>query len=155
MSDARLSPQGLRITVADVDDAGPQQFVHATGLMGQDIGRMVRVQHFGLSSVPPAGSEGHGLALGGGADRLFALGLEHPGLRPQNTPPGGTVLYDAFGDAISLVRPNLRIVHSADIQIVVGSTVVRVRPGRIDLGAMQAPNQVETTAGPSAIVWAV
>lgn len=117
MSHSRITPQLLRVTVVDVDDTGPQQFVHATGLSGHDIGRMVRSHPFGLSSVPPAGSEGHALVLGGGADRMFALGLEHPKYRPVKTPVGGTILYDAYGDAVSIVQANLRIVHATKITL--------------------------------------
>jgi phage gp45-like len=117
MSDARLSPQATRTTVVDVDDTGPQQFVHASGLYGQDIGKMVRIQHFGLTSVPPAGSEGHGVAIGGGNDRLFALGMEHPKYRPTGTPIGCTVLYDMYGDVVSIVQQSLRIVHASKVTI--------------------------------------
>lgn len=118
MSNSHITPQLLRLTVVDVDDTGPQQLVHATGLHGQDIGRMVRSQPFGLSSNPPAGGEGHALVLGGGGDRMFALGLEHPKYRPKNTQSGGTVLYDAYGDAVSIVQANLRIVHATKISLV-------------------------------------
>lgn len=109
--------QFLRYTVTGIDDSGGQQFVKATGLSGQTIGQMVRSQHFGLSSVPPAGSEGLALPLGGRADRLWALGSEHPGLRPKGTPMGGTVLYDAYGDAVSIVQANLRVVHATKITL--------------------------------------
>lgn len=147
--------QLLRASLTQVDDSGPQQMLALTGLAGQTIGQAVRSQHFGLSSVPPAGAEALILALGGGFDRAHALGVEHPQKRPTGTPAGGTVLYDAYGDAVSIVQANLRIVHAADIQLVVGSTLVRVRPGRIDLGSLNAPFQVVTTGGPSSVVWAV
>jgi phage gp45-like len=117
MWDSRVAPQLLRVTVADIDDSGPQQFVHATGLAGQDIGRMVRSHPFGLSTVPPAGAEGHALVVGGGADRMFALGLEHPQYRPVNTPVGGTVLYGANGEIVSLIQQNIRIVCPGTITI--------------------------------------
>lgn len=115
--DYRISPQAQRVTVVDSDDAGPQQFIHATGLQGQDIGRMVRIQHFGESSNPPPGSEGHALALGGGSDRFFVLGLEHPAYRPTNTPVGGKVIYDSAGNAISLVLTSIRIVSPTKVTI--------------------------------------
>ena len=112
--------QLLRALLTTVDDSGPQQFVAVTGLTGQTIGQAVRSQHFGLTSVPPAGAEGLMLALGGGHDRHHALGLEHPKYRPINTPSGGTVLYDAYGDAVSIVQANLKIVHGSQIVLQVG-----------------------------------
>lgn len=117
MYDARLSPQLLRVTVVDVDDSGPQQFVHGTGLAGHDIGKMVRAHPHGFSSNPPSGAEGHALVLGGGADRMFALGLEHPKYRPVNTPIGGTIIYDSAGQAVSLVLTSIRVVSPAKITL--------------------------------------
>lgn len=162
MSDARLSPQGLRVTVADVDDSGPQQFVHGTGLSGQDIGRMVRVQHFGLSSTPPAGSEGHGLALGGGADRLFALGMEHPGLRPRGLPGGATALYDAAGNIIKLVGTEVDMSFSVPWKVTArgvtitsdGQNITIQAPGAKILLGTGPYFPVQTTGGPSSQVMA-
>jgi phage gp45-like len=112
------SSQFLRVTLGSVDDSGQQQKLQLVGLDGQNIGDSVRAQHFGLSSVPPAGSEGLALALGGGMDRVHVLGMEHPQKRPTNQPGGSTVLYDAAGNAVSIVGGNLRIVHSAKVSIV-------------------------------------
>lgn len=109
--------QLLRATLVSTDDSGVQQLNALTGLASHPIGEAVRSQHFGLSSNPPAGSEGLLLALGGGFDRGHILGLEHPQHRPTNTPIGGTVLYDAGGNAVSLIMNKIRIVSPAAIEI--------------------------------------
>jgi phage gp45-like len=109
--------QLLRAILQTVDDSGPQQLMKLTGLTGQIIGEAVRSQHFGLSSVPPAGAEALMLALGGGHDRMHALGVEHPQKRPTNTPAGGTVLYDAYGDVCSIVQTSTRLVHSTKLTL--------------------------------------
>ncbi len=124
--DPNIRSQLLRAALQSVDDSGPQQLMKLTGLAGQPIGEAVRSQHFGLSSVPPAGAEGLILALGGGFDRAHALGFEHPGKRPTNTPAGGTVLYDAYGDAVSVVQAKLRVVHASTIELVVGGVSLTI-----------------------------
>ena len=148
-------PQLHIATLGDLDDSGVQQLASATGFLGQAIGQAVRRQTFGLSSVPPAGAEGILLASGGRSDRGHLLGFEHPDFKPRSTPLGGTVLYDAYGTAVSLVQKNLRVVHASDVQVNVQGTLVRVRKGRVDIGAMEAPNAVMTTAGPSTTVFSV
>ena len=148
-------PQLHIVTLDTLDDSGVQQLASGTGFASHPIGQAVRRQGFGLSSVPPAGAEGLFLASGGRSDRGHILGLEHPAYKPLGTPGGGTVLYDANGSAVSLVKPNLRVLHASDIQVTVGGMLVRVRPGRIDLGALQAPNAVMTTAGASTKVFSV
>jgi phage baseplate assembly protein V len=97
--------QLLRAILESVDDSGPQQLMKLSGLAGQTIGEAVRSQHFGLTSVPPAGAEALMLALGGGFDRAHALGVEHPQKRPTNLPSGASALYDASGNIIKLLGP--------------------------------------------------
>ena len=148
-------PQLHLVTLGDIDDSGVQQLASATGFLSHPIGQAVRRQTFGLSSVPPSGAEGIILSSGGRSDRGHLLGLEHPSYKPKGTPLGGTVLYDANGSAISLVQPNLRVVHASDVQVTVQGITVRVRKDRVDIGAMEAPNAVMTTAGPSTTVFSV
>ncbi len=110
--------QLLRALLQSVDDSGPQQLMKLTGLVGQTIGEAVRSQLFGLSTVPPKDAEALMLAIGGGADRFHALGVEHPKYRPTNQPDGSTVLYDAYGDMVSIVQKEMRIVHAKSITVV-------------------------------------
>ena len=148
-------PQLHLATLGDLDDSGVQQLASATGFLGHIIGQAVRRQGFGLSSVPPAGAEFLFLASGGRSDRGHLLGGEHPDYRIANTPLGGTVLYNHTGDVVSVVQKNIRIVHASDVQMVVQGMLVRVRKDRVDIGAMEAPNAVVTTAGPSTKVFSV
>lgn len=134
------TPHATRITLVDTDDTGPQQFSHASGLLGQDISKMTRLQHFGESSNPPVGSEGYALVLGGGSSRMVALGFEHPDHRPTNTPIGGKILYDAGGNAISLIMTELRIVAAGPMNITAAGTLTITAPtialvGNVHLGS--------------------
>lgn len=120
-----------RVSVISVDDSGSQQLVTATGLNSEQFEGVVRNQHFGLSSVPPAGGEGLILTQGGRSDRAHILGLEHPQFRPTGQAVGSTVLYDGNGQAVSLVKNNLRIVGSATITITAPTIVLN---GNVHLG---------------------
>jgi len=105
--------QLIRAIVQMVDDSGPQQLVELAGLTGQVFGQTVRSQHFGLTSNPPAGSEGLVLALGGGLDRGHALGLEHPQYRPTGLAGGATELYDMGGQYLLLNNNAATLFHKS------------------------------------------
>lgn len=120
-----------RASVVDVDDTGPQQLLTLTGLASEQPRKVVRSQPFGFSSVPPAGAEGLLLTQGGRADRCHFLNPEHPTYRPTKTQLGGTVIYDANGQAVSLVKNSIRIVGTGTLTIVAPNIVL---DGAVTLG---------------------
>ncbi|HGY4723279.1 TPA: phage baseplate assembly protein V [Citrobacter amalonaticus] len=56
-----------------------------------------RFQNYGLTSVPPAGSEAIVLAIGGQRENLVAVVVEDKRCRPRNLEPGEVRLYHADG----------------------------------------------------------
>lgn len=92
-----------RVTVVAVDDKGTQQRLTLTGLASEQFDKVVRLQPHGFTSVPPAGSEGVLLPMGGRSDRAHVLGLEHKDKRPTGLPGGATALYDADGNIIKMI----------------------------------------------------
>ncbi|UMY19139.1 phage baseplate assembly protein [Methylobacterium organophilum] len=105
-----------RAAIKKVEDDGTQQIVTATGLKGEEF-KVYRQQGHGVSSVPPIGSEGFVLALGGRSDRMLFLQGEHKDHRPSKQKAGDTVIYDAHGNAISLVEKNIRLVSGGTITL--------------------------------------
>jgi len=93
-----------RVTVYQVDDSKPQQTIWAKGLYKEEIKFGYRQQGFGLSTVPPEGSEGMAFEIAGRPDQMFFLESEHKDHRPTNKKPGESVLYDANGNSISLLK---------------------------------------------------
>ena len=90
-----------RGVVQKIDDSGSQQiFRKLSGLKSESPEDVYRPQSHGISSVPPEGSEGLILSLGGRSDRMVALGYEHKDYRPKNSPAGTAVLYDDKGNVI-------------------------------------------------------
>lgn len=123
------------------DDTDGVQRITARGLRDSTFGDVLRLQPFGFSSTPPKGSVGLILAQSGAAERAFALGFEHEDHRPRSQPIGGTVLYDASGQAISIVNRTIRIVggdlfHLSAATIVLDGVVKLGSPGADKPAAM-------------------
>ena len=100
----------LRAKLLKTHDDQEFQRVDFAGLRNQRPTLVGRSQPFGLTSHAPAGSIGHLLNVGGRSDQMWALGFEHPDHRPRNLGEGFTTLYNAHGDAISLVQQQIRVV---------------------------------------------
>lgn len=137
MSEDRTAIAGSlrRVSVVEIDDSGTQQRVRATGLAGEEFRNVVRAQPFGFSSVPPSGAEGLLLAQGGRADRAHMLGLEHPDHRPRSVEVGGSVIYDASGQVISIFKNNIRIVGGGTVMISAPDIILA---GKVRLGGADA-----------------
>ncbi|MBN9453263.1 MAG: phage baseplate assembly protein [Bosea sp.] len=160
----------FRFELGEIDDSGDQQLLRGFGLPGEEFAKAPRIMPHGLASRPPKGSHGIGIAVNGRRDEVVVLGLEQPGSRPKNLPDGGTTLYDASGNKLELssaggnldtgaqpfaMKSGQFTIEATEIVLKVGDTVIRLRDGRIDLGAMTAPNRVLTEGGPSSTVYAV
>jgi phage gp45-like len=104
---ARL--MNTRGQLIELDDSGEIQLVKAHGLYGEKMSDVHRVQGFGLSSTPPEGSHGLLQAVGGRRDQVVVMGMEHPDHRPRDISPGETILYNAHGDTVSIIKQNIRI----------------------------------------------
>jgi phage gp45-like len=143
---AYVTPQATRVTVVDVNDGGPQQFIHGTGLLGQDVSQMVRVQNFGESSNPPKGAEGYAVVLGGGASRMVALGLEHPQYRPTGLPGGAKAIYDSAGNIIKLIGTEVDMTFSVPWKVVANGVTITSNGADITINA--GSNKIYLGPGP-------
>ena len=164
--DDSTTGQLIRVTVRQVNDSGQQQLVSAYGYDNHPIDEAVRLQHFGATSNPPAGSEGHALIVGGRYDRAVLLGLEHPDHRPQNLPSGSKAIYDASGNIIKLVGDSVSFGfdgHPWTATFKGGSLTsdgkdfyLTVSGANLYLGGKQGDSfsPVQTVAGPSKNVFA-
>jgi len=170
--DALASMWRRATLIGDTDDRGTQQLLKKLrGLASEEPEDVYRPQWHGLSSHPPKGSEGLLAALGGRADRWLALGFEHKDHRPKETPPGGTVLYDAHGKVIRLFKDELTvdaggkpvtIKNASSVKIEADTTIsigvkngrwIKITPNRVFLGGKSPEDEpvpkVMTDAGAS------
>ena len=125
-----------RVSVVDVDDTGSQQRLTLNGLAGEQFKNVVRSQHYGFSSVPPAGGEGVILAQGGRADRAHVLGLEHGDFRPVKRNPGESVLYDNQGQEIYVSKNGVVIKggkNNLPLTITVGNTTMTIAKDQVTI----------------------
>ena len=106
-----------RGAIVSANDKGSQQLLNVSGFASDLPNNLVRIAEFGFASNPPAGGEGLIICPGGRSDRAMFLGGEHPQYRPKNQPVGGVTIYDAFGQAISFVQSNIRIVGAGAVTI--------------------------------------
>lgn len=165
--DAALRPILRRFIASKVNDDGTQQRIDGDGLKGESLKNAVRAQHHGLSSVPPEGSEGLMLTLGGRSDRPWILGLEHKDYRPTKLPSGGTALYDASGNIIKVVGDDVTFTFDqakngwsvSSKQVSIKATDKHIEIHTSDKVYLGAPHdgstaRVMTESGPSANVYA-
>lgn len=121
----------VRARLEGFDDADGIQRVTARGLKGSTYSDVLRLQPFGFSSTPPAGSVGLLLAQSGASERAFALGFEHEDHRPRSLAAGGTRIYDASGQVVSIVERKIRIVGGDEIHL---SATTIILEGLVKLG---------------------
>jgi len=137
-----------------VDDSGSQQLVDLMGLVGDLPKRVHRIQPFGVSSNPPADSDGVLLALGGRSDRLVYLDGGHKNFRPKSSPAGTSVLYDDKGNVIFV-----KGINGIAIDATKGKVYVKPEDGKnVYLGGTGDDGHIYaavlTTGGPSTNVFA-
>ena len=102
-----------------VEHEGGQQFVNGQGYGGDRWKRVHRPEPHGFASHPVQGGIGFALNQRGNRESAYVLGGENPGLRPKGEflTAGGTAIYDAAGNIVSVVGARLRIVHSREIHL--------------------------------------
>lgn len=120
-----------------VEHKGGQQFVNGRGFAGDGFERVHRIEPHGFASHPVKGGIGVALSARGQRDSAYVFGGENPGLRPSGDMlgPGGTAIYDAAGNIVSIVGASLRIVHSSTIHLVAPEIVLE---GMVKLGGPDA-----------------
>lgn len=122
----------VRARLVGLDDSAGLQTMSATGHRDTRFGEVLRLQPFGFSSTPPDGSVGVVLQQSGASERAYGLGFDHPDHRPRDLARGGTRIYDASGQVISIVERKIRIVAGDEVHI---SAATIILEGTIKLGS--------------------
>lgn len=97
----QMSMVGRGTLEKNTDDKKLQQQT-ISGLYGERLEDVERVEAFGLTSMPPEGSDAYYLAMNGNRDSLLILSAASPDHRPTNSAAGSTTLYDLDGTTIVL-----------------------------------------------------
>ena len=137
-----------RGAVETVRDSGNLQTVQITLLEDETRDRIERLQEYGFTSNPPAGSDAAVIFIGGNRDHGVIVGVDSREYRKKNLDSGEVCLYDKNGSEIYLKKTNEILVKSS-LKITLettGATLELSATGlKITVGG------VETTIGASGI----
>lgn len=97
----RIRSLASRARLTRVDDSGLSQQVQITVLAGERLDQVVRLQNFGLSANPPAGSTALLVSIGGSRTHCVVLGADHAS-RPRDLLSGESQQYNEWGDYVYL-----------------------------------------------------
>ena len=143
--------QAVRVELVSAREEGGQQLVDAHGLAGERFTRVLRMEPHGFASVPPAGSQGIALAIGGRRDQMVMIGVEHT--RPAGLAGGDVALYHPDGrilkyaaGATSWALGDMPLTLTTSGMVTIQAAEVRLGPGPY--------YRVMTEAGLSNVVFA-
>jgi len=89
--------QAVRIVIARVNSAPAVAAVSGEALAGEHIRDAELMQHYGMTSVPPAGTMGVVIPLGGRTSHGVVIATEHADYRLQSLESGEVALYTDEG----------------------------------------------------------
>ena len=150
--EARVRSMLVRGVVTRVDDTKQLQELQVRGLAGAVHDRVEHFHPWGLTGVPPEGSEALLVHVGGAADHPIALAANRRSERPRNLSPGETILYSADGDFLHLKSGHaahlvtedaevdvdtLVIDAGSSIRLVCGDSEVLIEPSKITITSPQ------------------
>jgi len=91
-----------RGTLAMTDDGSGQQRMQVTLLDGETRDAADRVQQYGISAHPPAGSQVVVINVGGQRDHPIIIGVDAAGDRPVGLAPGEVMIWSVHGQRVHL-----------------------------------------------------
>jgi len=116
----RLDMMVARGASTGISDGGGMQTMQADMLEGEAIDELERFQSFGISSVPPAGSDVLAVFIGGNRDQGVVLAINDRGSRPTGLQAGETMIYNAAEVTILLnaagelvIKPKTKVIIEA------------------------------------------
>ena len=99
--------QAFRGVLHLVKSADNIQKVQASGLADETLQDVELMQQFGLTSVPPAGTQVVVLPMGGETTHSIVIATENGSFRVKNLKSGETAVYDESGSTIILKQGRL------------------------------------------------
>lgn len=99
--------QAFRGTLNLVKSADNIQKVQVSGLADETLQDVEFMQQFGLTSVPPAGTQVVVLPMGGATTHSIVIATENGSFRVKNLQSGEVAVYDESGSSIILKKGRL------------------------------------------------
>lgn len=117
--------QAFRGKLNLVNSADNIQKVQVSGLADETLQDVELMQQFGLTSVPPAGTQVVVLPMGGETTHSIVIATENGSFRVKNLKSGETAVYDESGSTIILKQGRL-IEIDCDILKITATTKVEI-----------------------------
>ncbi len=117
--------QAFRGTLNLVKSADNIQKAQVSGLAEETLQDVELMQQFGLTSVPPAGTQVVVLPMGGETTHSIVIATENGSFRVKNLKSGETAVYDESGSTIILKQGRL-IEIDCDILKITATTKVEI-----------------------------
>lgn len=131
-----------RAVVRMVNDSLQRQNLQVSVLADETSGTVERFQNYGLTSVPPAGSEAVVAALGGRRAGLVALAVEHKGVRPKGLTEGDACLYHLEGHNLLLTKDGKAILTVTEVILQASEQITMMAPKTEIQGALHVTGPV-------------
>lgn len=131
-----------RAVVRIVDDSLQRQNLQVSILADETSGTVERFQNYGLTSVPPAGSEAVVAALGGRRAGLVAIAVEHKGVRPKGLAVGDVSLYHLEGHNLTLTKDGKAILTVIEVILQATEQITMIAPKTVIQGALHATGPI-------------
>ncbi|MEW6562707.1 MAG: phage baseplate assembly protein V [Pseudomonadota bacterium] len=122
----------------------PIQLAQVAGLADELLQNVELMQHYGITSNPPAGSECVVLPLGGRTGHGIVIATEHGSYRLKNLKPGEVALYSDEGDSVILKRGRVMEVTTQTLNVS-AATVVNIASPTVNINAQTAVNITSPT----------
>lgn len=118
----RIMMTVARAVVTLVDDSAGRQRMQLELLKGEYASDVERMQNYGMTSVPPVGSDAAVVFVAGNREQGIILAVENRLYRLQGLEQGEVALYDDLGQVVHLTRQGPVIRSSLPMQVQVPST---------------------------------
>jgi phage baseplate assembly protein V len=114
---SRTDNSAMRGSIESVDDGQKIQRMKIKGRSGEELDKVQRWETWGISSVPPAGSDVLVLCNGGYADEAHIVGCSTAGKRQSAGETGSTTVYDVNGNILQLTAGSALLKHASKVVI--------------------------------------
>lgn len=139
--------QAFRGTLNLVKSADNIQKAQVSGLADETLQDVELMQQFGLTSVPPAGTQVVVLPMGGETTHSIVIATENGSVRVKNLKSGETAVYDESGSTIILKQGRL-IEIDCDILKITASTKVEISSPLVETDrVLTAQGQINGNGG--------
>lgn len=131
-----------RGVIESADDGQGIQLVKAEFLADEVRDRIERVQQFGFTSNPPAGSEAVAVFVGGNREHGFIIATDKRAVRIKNLQPGEMAIYTDDGTKIHL-KKNGQVEVKTSTKVTIDAPDTEFKGNVKVLGKVEATGNVE------------